>query len=1291
MNEIFKVIWNVSLNIWVAVGEFAKGKLKSKTTRQTSISQSSSCLFGKFTSVKISLLAAVVMGVLGVQPAFAISATDCAAMGSSCVAVNTVAQFNSALTSGTATTILLLNDITMSGNVAVNQAASNRKNLVIDGGGFSLITGTSSFIFNAQTNAAWGGEAGSFTLSNMAALTSSTAVGNTVIQMDGSTSAVNIIINNIGSVTDSMLAVLGGIGAGGAANLNSQLVLGDFTNPITLTFGTNHQLAQASDIKFTGKFVLTATTGSFPAVFWTNSANANSQINFSSTADVSITTPQLTNGSLGNGFYQYTLADGAKFVLNSDQNVFGASNNGAQIGSYNSSTGFGSGALLQLANTAGNAYTTGNGLTNVGGGNTGGMGNGVTQNGNVIYNLAAGSKINLSGAGSVGILATKTGAANIAGVYISSGAIINAVTAGISASHAGTGATAGQILLENKAAGIITAATGISATSTGTATINVVNKGIINSSTAGIALSSSATAGAAQTVTVDNTGGTINASAGIGISVLSNALLKLVGGTITTTGAATGLTFAGVSGNHALADLILNLNGSGAAFSKAAGVNLALSHVTLNTANGTALNNLDGLTFASSANGRNILNVTGTGNGIATTNAAISALNPAALDINVSGNGIGINASGGGVDLSGANLNITVAPGLGTGLQVTDGVVTATTIGANTQINATGATAINFTGTAANTLTNDGSLSGAVTFANSAANIINNNGILNGPLTTGAGDDTLLLGSNSQSNGAINLGSGNNSVTIQNGAQVSSISTGAGDDTFTINDMALGSTYLGSLNAGAGTNTLNINASTDVLAADTSLQGFANINLANSKITLASDTNIGSGAINIDGTSDLLFGSTFNGTLNASLGHVSAGDGSAIVNSGANVLLSQASAFAGDWQINQGGILSASNSNQLGTTAIELNGTLNLNGVPVSNNALTGTGILNIVNTTNNTFNFGVNTGTVFGGTVDMQNSIFNLSGTNTSALSNASLVASAGTAVAVDSGNQAIGNFVLNGGLAAFATGSLISTSTLAVTDDSIIRVDPALSTGGNLLDQDTGNSAQLINSGNVLNVQELARLTLQNVVGDALGNDSSQGVVQGGNTVAQALYDYALTGAGGGLSIATMLTQLELLLGQSLTLTSAGAVNADNTLVAQLIGAGNLIIGTNNSEMTLSNATNNYTGSTSVNGGILNLGSDNALGATSALNTVLNTQTNINGHTQTVGALTNAGTVALGTGGALSSTGVLTNSNILNIAGGTLNLAAGGTSTATGGLTGTGTLNINGGDLAVSGANSG
>ncbi len=392
-----------------------------------------------------------------------------------------------------------------------------------------------------------------------------------------------------------------------------------------------------------------------------------------------------------------------------------------------------------------------------------------------------------------------------------------------------------------------------------------------------------------------------------------------------------------------------------------AGVNLTLSNVTLNTLNGTALNSLTGLTLVDSLNGRNTINIEGAGIGIAATNTELNTFDAEALDINVNGAGIGIQATGGGVNLSASNLIINVANTLGTALQITDGIDNTTTIGNEIQLNAENATAINFLGSSSKTLNNNGTIKGSVIFAGVADHIINNNGTLDGTLTTGAGNDTLVLDSSSQSNDVINLGDGNNSVTIQNGATVSSIITGNGNDTFTINGMSVGSTYLGSLDAGTGLNTLNFNASTDELAAATSLQGFTNINLVDSHITLVSDDNIGSGMVNIDSSSELLFGSTFDGILHATLG---AGTGSAIVNNSANVSLEQASMFAGTWQVNQGGALTASNSNQLGSAKIGLDGTLNLDNIALFNHVLTGNGTLNVAkNLATTAFDFGSTVG----------------------------------------------------------------------------------------------------------------------------------------------------------------------------------------------------------------------------------------------------------------------------------------------------------------------------------------
>ncbi|PSH11865.1 autotransporter outer membrane beta-barrel domain-containing protein, partial [Yersinia pseudotuberculosis] len=1211
MNAIFKVIWNISLNVWVAVGEFAKGKQKSKTTCAIPPSQHTSAVINKFSFPRLGFLAIAIIGVLGGQNAYAIDAQGCTDLGSSCVTVSTDAELRSALTSGTATTILMLNDITLASNISVNQGTSNRKDLVIDGGGFKLNTGGAQFIFTNQTNVSWGGAAGSFTLSNLAELNSATGNDNTVFSMDGGNSAINIIVNNIGTMTNSMLAVLGAIGSGGAPNLNSQLVLGNFTDPLSLTFGSNHQLAQASNIKFTGHFDLTATTGAYPAVFWTNATAANSRIYLSSTANVSITTPSFTSGPTANSNYQYTLEDGAQFALNSDQNVFGSVNGGLLIGTYSAGV-FGSGAVLQLANTAGTAYSTGNAITN--GGNINAMGNGVTQSGDVIYNLAAGSKLAVSGANSIGILATKTGPTNSGGIYISSGAAINAAGIGISASHGGSA----PIVLENKNSGVITATTGISATNTGsgstdvtnhgvitaatgmsvtntgTGTANVINDGTINSTSAGIAIASGV-----GTSTVDNTRGSINASAGTAINIANGTLLNLLGGNITTTNAATGLNFIGSSGSHTLTDLIFNLNGTGSAFAKAAGVNLELRHVIFNTANGTVLNDLSGLTFASSTEGRNTINVSGTGTGIAATNTALSALDAEALDINVSGAGVGINATGGGaLDFTDSNLTITVTGTEGTALQIADGSG-ETTIGADTQIDATAATAINFLGSSSKTLNNKGTIKGSVIFAGIGGNTINNDGTLNGTLTTGAGNDTLVLGSTSKSNDVINLGDGNNSVTIHDGALVSSIITGDGNDIFTINGMSVGSTYLGSLDAGSGLNTLNFNASTDELAAATSLQGFTNINLVDSHITLVSDDNIGSGTVNIDSSSELLFGSTFDGILHATLG---SGTGSAIVNNSANVSLSQASVFAGTWQVNNGGALTASSSNQLGSASVELDGTLNLDNVALFDHVLTGNGTLNVAKSLATTaFDFGSTVGGAFSGIVNLTNTTFALSADNAAALASATLKLSDDSVTTVGTTDRTLHGLDLTGGTLIFdgavpqsqasgvvtVTDLALNSGTVNLTSSGIWDNTNPQATNVSILEQDRGSTAlELINATNVTGDVDALALLVNGTVITSGTQGVESAIQQGGSTVANAIHNYGLASSNSngdsGLYVNYTLSALELLAdgADALLLATESGLTANRVLNAELFGVGGLVVDAQNGALTLANGNNSYEG---------------------------------------------------------------------------------------------------------------
>ncbi len=1252
MNTIFKVIWNASLNVWVVVSELAKGRIKTKSSRNL-ISEG---VLPKFEQSMVSKLfrknlLALSLGsivFLSTGPVFAADIT-----------VSTQAELSAALSNGTYDKIILGADITLIGSLTVNMTSNQ---VVIDGQGKFGLTVNNTTNYGLVVSSG----SGTLTLQNMSKIDSANYYS--MVVLNGANTAVNVIYNNIDFLGSSQLIYMGAYGAA----TNSIMTFGDILNDVVVN-DRAQEIGEVNKLAFTGRFHVTHTGSSVTSFVSTGGANNTSTMDFASGADVKIdrtgSTGDLT--STGVNAFAYTFADGASFELIANQNVFSGTttNRGLEIGSYNSIDGFGSGVKIVLQSRSDGSIISGNGIDNATT-NAAGINNNASGDANVIYNLGTGSILKAT---NTGILATKN-ANNASSIYI-------------------------------RSAGDITAATGISATHNGTGTVKIKNDGTITSTTAGIAISSASI----KEISVDNTDGTITATAGTGVNVLASAILNLFGGTINTSATANGITFAGTEGGHTLTDLTINLLGTGIALSNVAGVNLTLSNVTLNTLNGTALNSLTGLTLVDSLYGRNTINIEGAGIGIAATNTELNTFDAEALDINVNGAGIGIQATGGGVNLSASNLIINVANTLGTALQITDGIDNTTTIGNEIQLNAENATAINFLGSSSKTLNNNGTIKGSVIFAGVADHIINNNGTLDGTLTTGAGNDTLVLDSSSQSNDVINLGDGNNSVTIQNGATVSSIITGNGNDTFTINGMSVGSTYLGSLDAGTGLNTLNFNASTDELAAATSLQGFTNINLVDSHITLVSDDNIGSGMVNIDSSSELLFGSTFDGILHATLG---TGTGSAIVNNSANVSLEQASMFAGTWQVNQGGALTASNSNQLGSAKIGLDGTLNLDNIALFNHVLTGNGTLNVAkNLASTAFDFGSTVGGAFSGIVNLTKTTFALSADNAAALASATLKLSDDSVTTVGTTDRTLHGLDLSGGTLIFdgavpqsQTSGVVTVTELALNSGTVNitgsgswdNTDP-LATNVSILEQDrAGSTLELINATNVTGDVDALDL-LVNGTAITSGTQGVQSAIQqGGSTVANAIHNYGLASSNSngdsGLYVNYTLSALELLAdgADALLLATESGLTANRVLNAELFGVGGLVVDAQNGALTLANGSNRYEGTTTVTAGELILGANGAFGQTSLLDIASGASANINGYSQTVGAVTNVGTVILGSGGVLTS-GLLTNGGILDLTGGALNLTAGGSSTVAGGLTGAGTLNINGGNLAVSATNSG
>ncbi|WP_392565178.1 ESPR-type extended signal peptide-containing protein [Utexia brackfieldae] len=559
----------------------------------------------------------------------------------------------------------------------------------------------------------------------------------------------------------------------------------------------------------------------------------------------------------------------------------------------------------------------------------------------------------------------------------------------------------------------------------------------------------------------------------------------------------------------------------------------------------------------------------------------------------------------------------------------------------------------------------------------------------NGSLTlTNGGRSTVTnglsgAGSLVVSGGNLNLSAQNNTLTantqIGSNAQVTLANSGSlGSGAVNVSGiLTINNANPALANIISGTGTINSNNAVTLTGNNSSFSGKQVIGSAGI-LTVNSANNLGSSAaaVNFTGANSTLVLNGVTGAINQSLvgnaGRVN------ITNNANTSLTGNNSNFSGIYNISGGSKFNINQATRLSNGAsinvATANDTLNVN----SNidytfgQALTGQGTIN-VDTTNKLFNFGSNVGKAFAGNVNLTNSQFTLTGNNTQALTQATLMAGKGNTTTVSAGTQNVGNVTLNGGQLVFQTGGLIKTDKLAVTDNSIIKIDQGnLSSGSsslssNLLDQSLGTQITLVEANNSEDV-DIASLTLQDLDGNLLQDGIEQNLIQNNNTVAKAQYNYQLVNDQG-LDVSYKLTQLDLQNAQTLVLSSSGATN--RILSALVTGQGNLTLTTDDTGINLNNSRNNYTGNTNVTAGKVILGSNNAMGQTAVLSVNNAATVSVNGKNQTVGQLVNQGTV--------------------DLAGGSLTLTNGGSSSSTNGLTGSGNLTITGGDFAVSGVNSG
>uniref|UniRef100_UPI0023EA5BA8 autotransporter outer membrane beta-barrel domain-containing protein n=1 Tax=Serratia microhaemolytica TaxID=2675110 RepID=UPI0023EA5BA8 len=1262
MNKVYKVVWSRVLHIFVVVSELTKNKQKKSSHIHTHASTAH--LFGitKNNRYKINAVTITLLGLLlAHQPAYAITKQQCIDMGSSCALISSRADLVAALSSsGTATTLLLTQDIDYGGAGAVDifQNQSNRKDIVIDGGGHSITFGLMAFQTRADrtNNPNWDNATLTFTNFSSINTTRTLTQDARFVSAQDATTRLTVVIENNGKLLNNKLVAFGTDSPSAPPNNDSVLRIGN-NGPSVLNLGTFRQLATSSNIEMTGTLDLTIIPGAFPAVFWSNASPAVSKIRFTENADVKFhssvvgnSNVRLTNGpansaSPDNATYSFFIDDGAKVDLNiPGQNVLGISNFGVKVGSYDPVTGFGKGAVLKLNNWSNTRGILNHQLSNLPSTNpTAAIFNGPTSDNDVIYNLDKGSVITVVDQELVaGILAQKsTGKGNI---YIRSGAVISDGTDQISegigiAAETTTADATGDILVKNE--GLILKAIGIlQRISSTVGTAKLINEGVIKSSSAGVLLLSNISE--RVTMTVDNSNGVINAHSGSGIQVFNaNIDLNLNGGEINAYGTAAAINVnSDNSGVHTITGTTFNINDSAMVFKPGSKSTFNLYDNIFNTTDGVLFTELLGINFLYGSR-NNVANIYGMGFGIEKKFAGIDLSN-AALTINASGAGsIGLYTHG---DQNG-DANIIV--------------------GEKTTINANAGSAVVFENDISQSLINNGEINGSVSMGNHDNTIVNNGSLYS--LNSGSGSDTLTLNVGSVSRGIIDLGDGDNTINIYHGSYVNYIHTGSGNDVFNIMNLtATGTLTLGILNAGAGVNTLNFINSIRTLNRETRLSNFNNIGIdETSEITLVDSDNIDDDSqvtLKAD-TSQLRFADGYQGEFTGVL----AGVGSATVEAGANVTLIHASPFFGEWIINHAGILNVSQNEQLGTGggAVHLAGRLNLTGVSLFNKRLTGDGLLQ-VDANNQHFNFADNVGDAFRGVMDLSNGSFALTPSNANALSYATLRGSANSLISVTQDNVRVGQLNLNGSTLQFNQRGTISTDSLTVEDASQIQVSTEVFTEGNLLDLDQQGITSLVNSNNTLSASQLANLTLQDLAGNALANGTQLDYMQNGNRVAINSYNFALDSAPG-LQLRHQLTQIDLQAGQTLTLSSFGA--QDDTLSARLTGSGNLEIGADNSALTLVNSQNDYRGNTSVNGGVVNFAANNVLGNTDRLTIANGATLNLFGYSQLINSLSNAGR--------------------LNFAGGSLTLAAGGSSDHVDGLSGNGWLRLLGGDFVVNAAN--
>ncbi|HEI8861751.1 TPA: autotransporter outer membrane beta-barrel domain-containing protein [Morganella morganii] len=599
------------------------------------------------------------------------------------------------------------------------------------------------------------------------------------------------------------------------------------------------------------------------------------------------------------------------------------------------------------------------------------------------------------------------------------------------------------------------------------------------------------------------------------------------------------------------------------------------------------------------------------------------------------GNGIVTNTSGD--VISGMNVNIESAEGE-SALVVLGGTKNITQSGKLTS--ASDHSVVDLTALRNDfSFTNSGTVtagaSGMAVDAHQNSNIrFTNGGTISGKSVLGGGNNTIALSGNTSDiatghgdntiemlekavTGILTAGNGNNTVTLNGGTKLQTGTVGNGQNNVILKNVseAQSDALFGNLKAGSGKQdalTLQGKASHYVLQDSSKISGFEKLNIEEGRFELR-NTDI---------------------TLN----ELTADDG-ITVKQGGELFINQNKADTFAHQLQGDGLVTTSTAGQ----AFDFN---------------------------NKSAAFA---GDNFTGTLRLTNGTFDIAGDNTRALQKSRLDIGDKSVATVRAGvgTQSFDRLAMSGGTLAFndnITGSSKADGHLSVNSLELdnakgtvqVKADgfdnlptPSADNKVPLLEQDEGDSVvQLVNAGKASDYTGGLNLQLTDKDGNVIPSNTKteQDLRQDGKVVAKGTYDYGLqtsANAGGkadGLYVAYQLTEVDLQGKGSDALVLAaqsGKSGSAANLGAKITGQGDLAIDTASEYVTLSNNSNDYTGSTFVRHGKLRAEADNVLGNTQLLDLASGTAVELTstagaGTEQTAGKLTSAvnSLVALGNG---------------------------------------------------------